>query len=258
MRQVNGGGSPLILTGPEGVVDFLVDGNALNVSVGTGALFSNTTGVQNMASGNSALLSNTTGVQNTASGNNALYANTTGGPKHGQRRQRPLFQHHREPKHGQRQLCPRFQHHREPKHGQRQRCPLLQHHREPKHGQRISALSSNTSGNNNVASGYYAGFYETGSNTYYVNNQDNGSLAGDRAGSLIYGTFDATPTNQTIALNAEATIRVVLGTIASPPTSPWVGQLVYFSDAATSADCTVGMGTAHSMCAWDGAAWAKP
>lgn len=63
----------------------------------------------------------------------------------------------------------------------------------------------NTTGTGNVAIGYYAGFRETGSNTFYVDNLDRTSEALGRTGSLIYGTFDADPANQTLAINAAVT-----------------------------------------------------
>jgi hypothetical protein len=50
-----------------------------NTRVGTSALASNTTGVNNVANGFQALQSNTTGVNNLANGFNALQLNTTGG-----------------------------------------------------------------------------------------------------------------------------------------------------------------------------------
>jgi Chaperone of endosialidase len=49
-----------------------------NTAIGSGALFSNTTGFGNTATGAFALLANTTGGQNTAFGNSALFSNTTG------------------------------------------------------------------------------------------------------------------------------------------------------------------------------------
>jgi len=50
-----------------------------NVAIGYEALFSNTTGIENTGSGYRALYSNTTGTRNTATGNGALSRNTTGG-----------------------------------------------------------------------------------------------------------------------------------------------------------------------------------
>lgn len=81
-----------------------------------------------------------------------------------------------------------------------------------------SALGAATSGNNtavghqalstggaisgNVALGYNAGKYEAGSSAFYVDNQDRTNTAGDKAGALLYGTFNATPASQTLRVNA--------------------------------------------------------
>lgn len=46
--------------------------------------------------------------------------------------------------------------------------------------------------------------------------------------------------------------------IASKPASPFLGQSCYFTDAASTSDCTSGGGSAKSLCAWNGSAWAKP
>jgi hypothetical protein len=53
-----------------------------------------------------------------------------------------------------------------------------------------------------VGVGTYSGFYETGSNSFYVNNQSRSNLAGDRALSLLYGTFAAAATDQQLTVNA--------------------------------------------------------
>lgn len=74
-----------------------------------------------------------------------------------------------------------------------------------------------------------------------------GSLAPSGAGGTFPGCSACIGAN--VALTA---------TIASPPAGPVLGQFVYFTDAATTADCTVGMGTALSFCVWNGSAWAKP
>ena len=62
-------------------------------------------------------------------------------------------------------------------------------------------------GDNNIFLGEYAGYYETGSNSFYVNNQDRDNTAGDKAGSLLYGTFNATPASQTLVINAATTVN---------------------------------------------------
>jgi hypothetical protein len=65
----------------------------------------------------------------------------------------------------------------------------------------------NTTGSGNTALGMSAGAFETGSNAFYVDNQNRGNTAGDKAGALLYGTFNATPANQTLTVNAVLTVR---------------------------------------------------
>ena len=67
------------------------------------------------------------------------------------------------------------------------------------------ALATVSTGSNNVALGAYAGKYETGSNAFYVDNQDRTDTAGDKAKALLYGVFDATAANQTLTINAALT-----------------------------------------------------
>lgn len=74
-----------------------------------------------------------------------------------------------------------------------------------------TSLATNTSGSGNVVLGYYAGAYETGSNAFYVNNQDRTNTAGDKASSLLYGVFAASATNQTLAINAALTVTGTIG-----------------------------------------------
>ena len=82
----------------------------------------------------------------------------------------------------------------------------------------LSALGTQISGNNNVALGYYSGNYETGSNAFYVNNQDRTNTAGDKASSLMYGTFNATASSQTLAINAKLAVSEITGTRAAATT----------------------------------------
>ena len=77
-----------------------------------------------------------------------------------------------------------------------------------------NALYAST-GSGNVAIGFRAGRFETGSNSFYIDNQDRGSSAGEKSSSLLYGTFNATPANQTLTINASTTVAQnlsVLGT----------------------------------------------
>ena len=65
----------------------------------------------------------------------------------------------------------------------------------------FEALTNNITGSGNVALGNYAGAYETGSNDFYVDNQNRTNTAGDKAGALLYGTFNATPSSQQLTVN---------------------------------------------------------
>jgi hypothetical protein len=66
----------------------------------------------------------------------------------------------------------------------------------------FQALNQVETGGSNVALGAYAGKYETGSGALYVDNRDRTNTAGDKAGALLYGTFNATPASQTLKINA--------------------------------------------------------
>lgn len=60
-------------------------------------------------------------------------------------------------------------------------------------------------GSNNVFLGAYAGYYETGSNKFFIDNQTRTNEATSRTSSLVYGVFNATPASQTITFNAVTT-----------------------------------------------------
>jgi len=63
-----------------------------------------------------------------------------------------------------------------------------------------------TNGSGNVAIGYSAGKYETGSNKFYVDNQDRSDTAGDQSKALLYGTFASTVAAQSLVINANTSI----------------------------------------------------
>ena len=65
----------------------------------------------------------------------------------------------------------------------------------------VETLSS-ALGSGNVGLGFYAGCYETGSNSLYIDNQDRTNTAGDKAKALLYGTFAATAAAQQLTINA--------------------------------------------------------
>lgn len=69
-----------------------------------------------------------------------------------------------------------------------------------------TVCDSNTTGSGNVALGFSAGRYETGSNAFYIDNQDRTSTASDKAKALLYGIFDAAAANQRLTINAHVGI----------------------------------------------------
>jgi len=73
------------------------------------------------------------------------------------------------------------------------------------------ALNALTTGSRNVALGPSAGLFSTDQDDeFFINNQSRTNRAGDIAGSLLYGTFDATPANQTLVANAALTVAQIL------------------------------------------------
>lgn len=69
----------------------------------------------------------------------------------------------------------------------------------------FNTLETNVSGYGNVAEGSFAGFNETGSNQYYVNNLPQATITNDRSFSLLWGTFAGTAiTNQGSQLSINA------------------------------------------------------
>lgn len=135
----------------------------------------------------------------------------------------------------------------------------------------ISTLESLTSGDNNTAIGsfslrtgtttasgsiglgYFAGAYETGSNKFFVNNQNRTNESGDRTLSLLYGVMAAAAANQSLTVNGAVlpTLAQVTAGSATGLTVSNTGEVrttVYkvvvdrtaFVAAATTADLTIG------------------
>jgi hypothetical protein len=103
-----------------------------------------------------------------------------------------------------------------------------------------SSLQSVT-GSSNVALGYYAGAYETGSNAFYVNNIGQTNTAGDKAYSLLYGTFSGTAgslTRQQLTING----ILNLATTTAGTLKVTSGGLVY-AGVASSGTVTGVLGT---------------
>ncbi|MDD5165366.1 MAG: hypothetical protein PHG25_02405, partial [Candidatus Pacebacteria bacterium] len=189
-----------------------------NTAVGTWSMYANTYGIDNTAIGGYSLRFNTTGSSSAAGGTSALQANTTGSYNTGFGKAALRFN---------------------------------------STGSNNTALGFrslfNALGSGNVGIGFSAGKYETGSDSFYVDNQDRITTAGDKAGALLYGKFNATAANQTLIINASTTVAQnfsVLGTGSSyftgnlgiGTTSPFaklsvVGQAVasYFTATTSTA-----------------------
>ncbi len=64
-----------------------------------------------------------------------------------------------------------------------------------------------TTGQRNIFLGAHSGESQTtDSDAFYVDNQARGGAAFDKAGALLYGTFNATPGNQTLTVNGKLTV----------------------------------------------------
>jgi hypothetical protein len=149
-----------------------VSSGYFNTGIGYQVLFLNSTGNRNVAIGDQSLYSNTTGLLNTSSGYQSLNSNTTG-----------TFN---------------------------SAFGAFSSNENTTGSENTaiggSSLMNNQIGSGNIGLGYFAGAYETGSNTFYVDDQDRTNTAGDKAGALLYGTFNATPASQTLTINASTTI----------------------------------------------------
>ncbi len=143
-----------------------------NTAIGCKSLEKNTIGNNNTAIGFSSLLQNTEGLCNTACGV-SLIDNTTGNLN-----------------------------------------SALGYNALPynKTGNKNTAVGSyaglKSLADGNVFIGYQAGYYETGSNKLFIDNQQRANETDARSKALIYGVFNEDPWNQVVALNA----RVGIGT----------------------------------------------
>jgi hypothetical protein len=168
--------------------------NAQTIAIGTATLLQNTTGSYNVGIGYSTMTGNSTGIQNVGIGPIALANNSTGsnnvaiGYASGTGSGGGAFNNN----------------------------TFV--------GAQIgngstSVLSNNTvvgssagfnmAGNGNVILGNSAGYNYTGSNAFFVGNVQQSSLAGDKAYSLLYGTFAGTAgstTGQSLTVNGSVGI----------------------------------------------------
>jgi len=97
-----------------------------------------------------------------------------------------------------------------------------------------------------VAIGKFAGTYEINANAFYVNNQDRTNTAGDKASSLMYGTFNATASSQTLVVNAGSstfTGAVVVGA----PAEASISAVATLTNANLQAQLINTTGTSYTL-----------
>jgi hypothetical protein len=163
------------------------DEGSFNVAVGRQSMAQNTTGQKNTGVGQASLYVNTTGDDNTAIGEDTLYANTTGSFNTAL--------------------------------GRNSMKGSIGGDTNTAVG--MGSLRLLTTGGGNVALGYAAGWYETGSNAFYVDNQDRTNEATAKTSSLMYGTFNSTVASQTLAINA----KLILPYIPTGTTAAGIGGI---------------------------------
>jgi len=168
-----------------------------NVAIGSFSMFRNTTGTNNLAIGRNSLYNNTTATLNTAIGYNTLYNTTTGGGNTavGATALQSLSV-------GTDNIAFGYD------------SQFANESGSNNISIGNSGLISNVNGSRNISIGNSAGRFETGSDTFYLDNQNRGNLNASRSGSLLYGTFNGTAANQTLQINASTTVTNNL-TVAS-------------------------------------------
>ena len=156
-----------------------------NIAIGTSALRFNTSGTDNVALGDNALNVNTSGDRNMAIGSNTLDSNTTGtlNVAIGNATLASLVD-------GSANVGIGFE------------ALKNQTTSNDNVGIGKQTLNQNISGSGNIAIGATAGYNETGSNNFYITNNNFGSINADRSGSLMWGKMDNTTANQTLQINA--------------------------------------------------------
>ena len=191
----------------------------LNTSVGFGALLSNTTGSFNEAFGYQALQSNTTGTDNSAFGYLALNKNTTA-------MLNSAFGHNA--------LTENTTGTKNSAFGANSLSFVTTGNFNTAVGQGALYLSAtgsqncafglgaltNNNGDGNVSIGFQSGYYETGSNKLFIDNQPRGGEADARIKALIYGVFNSNPDNQNVRINAILNLPA-----RSTPGSPDTGDV---------------------------------
>ena len=179
-----------------------------NTGIGAQTLSSNTRGYRNTAIGNVSLSSNTEGLLNTAVGQATLYSNTTGNYNtaiganclpdniNGDYNTAIGLQALHDNTEGKGNSSIGFD------------ALYTNTTGDYNTGLGYKALLSVSTGDKNIGIGWYAGAYETGSNAFYVNNQDRTNTAGDKSLSLLYGVMAAAAADQKLTINGLLNLSV--------------------------------------------------
>lgn len=157
---------------------------ASNTTFGNLALVANTTGAQNTAFGKSALAVSTTGANNSAFGYLALRLNAAGSDSNS------AF--------GGNALASNTTGNYNTSFGANALFSMVTASGSTAIGKDAGYSATAAAG---VYLGYFAGKYETGGSALYVDAIDRTNTAGDKAGALLYGTFNATVASQTLRVN---------------------------------------------------------
>ena len=121
----------------------------------------------------------------------------------------------------------------------------------------VDAGTSLTGANGDIMFGYYAGANETASNAFYVNNSYEGSLANDKAYSLLYGTLSGSTgslSGQQLTVNGTLNINGHIVTHGTAPTLTSCGSSPSIIGNDNAFTITVG-GTATGCTATFATAW---
>jgi hypothetical protein len=161
-----------------------------NLAIGSFTLFRNTTGAGNIAIGDASLRENISGSNNTSIGRNSLVNNLYGGANTAI---------------GSTALSSNLIGNDNIAFGYDSQFFNQSGSNNISIGN--TSLYTNVSGSRNIAIGDNAGRFETGSNSFYLDNQNRGNLNAMRSGSLLYGTFNATSGSQILQINANTDIR---------------------------------------------------
>ena len=167
------------------------DSGDKNIAIGWGALDSNTIGTTNIAIGAQTLTDNIFGISNVAIGDEALTNNTSN------QNTGVGYQALKNNVGGSQNAAYGFW------------SLITNTSGDYNVGFGPNTLYYNSTGDRNIAVGSNAGYYETGSDAFYIGNILQDNIAGDKAYSLMYGTFAGVKNStagQGLTLNGDLTV----------------------------------------------------